>query len=214
MICAHPIPRPCIRHDPPMKLNHSFPPALCGFGFCSTDSSVHQGYVRGASFDRISVKPTCRFSKNDFLNSRWSLFIPNQYVTLASRSWCDTHLLPNISYNNGLSTKCAPSAEPAFRQISCLFKCTAIVLTFDRISCASSSARGKTSFGSGRSSANTPCSTEECAGYRFPVANRYVALLYPTIRGRKNELADSIVRPILEKGKPNSEFRGAILSDS
>lgn len=142
------------------------------------------------------------------------LFRSVRYPVLTLRCFSETHLLPNISYSNGLSTKCAPSAEPAFRQISCLLRCTAMVLTFDRISCASSTARGRTSVGSGRSSANTPCSTGECAGYRFPVARRYVALLYPTIRGRKNELADSIVRPILEKGKPNSEFLGARLSAS
>jgi hypothetical protein len=45
----------------------------------------------------------------------------------------------------------------------------------------------------------------------LPVARRYVALLYPTMRGRKKGLHDSMVRPMREKGKPNSAFLGAML---
>jgi hypothetical protein len=98
--------------------------------------------------------------------------------------------------------------------MSCRFKWIAMVLTLDKMSFATSRARGRTSSGSGTSSAKMPWRIGEWAGYRFPVASRYVALLYPTMRGRKKELHDSIVRPILEKGNPNSELRGAILASS
>lgn len=78
----------------------------CILGRVETASSVHQGYVRGASLERTSVNLGLRFSKNDFLNSRWSLRRGQQMGSLLAKvNHRVTHFDPNISNSTGLSTR-------------------------------------------------------------------------------------------------------------
>ena len=154
------------------------------FSGMSTANSVHHGYVLGALLSSSSTKYGLPFWRNERLASRWSLRTcnyqsPNPYFSQKvlrnagkakgsqkkrTQGIRVTDRPANISNNNGLSTRCAPSAVLSPRQISCRLIYAAIGETCSAISVASSSARGRTADGSGRVSAKRPARMGEVAG--------------------------------------------------
>lgn len=83
-----------------------------------------------------------------------------------------TDLLLNSSYSNLESNRCVPSAVPGFRHIICLIKYVDTAEVFCAMSCAISSARGRTFVGSARTSEKRSARRGDVAGYVEPVVVR------------------------------------------